>query len=502
MSDIILEVNSIKKEFPGVVALDNVNIKIKRGEVHALVGENGAGKSTLMKILSGVYSQTSGEIIYEGQRVEFTDPKEAQAKGISIIHQEFSLVPYLNSFENIFLGRELKKWNTVLDKAAMRKRTNELLNQLNAKIDPSVPVSRLSIANQQFIEIAKAISIETKILIFDEPTASLIGEDIERLFELIERLKANGVTIIYISHHLDEILHICDSLTCLRDGVWIDTKKVNDVTKQDIIKMMVGREVNNAFPEKNQIENSNKNRLLEVKSLSNDYIDDVSFYLNRGEILGIAGVVGAGRTETVRALIGADPTTKKEVYINNSLVSIKSPTQALEYGISLIPESRKTQGLVLGMTVARNITLPNLKDLQNNIRLIDRKKELEVVNTSIKNLRIKTPNAQQTVRYLSGGNQQKVVLAKWLNTECEILIFDEPTRGIDIGAKEEIYKIMRELTKKGISIIMISSELPEILGMSDRVLVMYKGSIRAELIGDEATQEKVMYYATGGVDNE
>lgn len=502
MSETILEVKNIRKEFPGVVALNNVSFKIKRGEVHALVGENGAGKSTLMKLLSGVYTPTSGEIIYEGKKVEFNDPKDAQAKGISIIHQEFSLIPHLNGIENIFLGRELKKWSTVLDKRLMKSKATDLLDQLNAKIDPTQLVSRLSVANQQFIEIAKAISIETKVLIFDEPTASLTGKDIDKLFELIARLKAQGVTVIYISHHLDEISQICDSLTCLRDGEWIDTKKVSEVTKQDIIKMMVGREVINAFPEKLKVQNSEENRLLNVKKLSNNHIKNISFHLNKGEILGIAGVVGAGRTETVRALIGADQTKEKEVYINDKRASISSPTQALEHGISLIPESRKTQGLVLGMTVAKNITLPNLKVLQNKMRLIDRKKELVIVNNSIKDLRIKTPSANQQVKFLSGGNQQKVVLAKWLNTDCKVLIFDEPTRGIDIGAKEEIYKIMRDLTKKGISIIMISSELPEILGMSDRVLVMYKGEIKAELTGEEATQEKVMYYATGGVDNE
>lgn len=502
MSETILEVKDIRKEFPGVVALNNVSFKIKRGEVHALVGENGAGKSTLMKILSGVYTPTSGEIFYEGNKVGFSDPKEAQSKGISIIHQEFSLIPHLNGIENIFLGRELKKWNTVLDKNKMKEIAKNLLEQLNAKIDSTELVSRLSVANQQFIEIAKAISIETKVLIFDEPTASLTGKDIDKLFELINRLKSQGVTIIYISHHLDEIFNICDSMSCLRDGEWIATKKISEISKQDIIKMMVGREVINAFPEKKSLPNSKESALLNVKKISNNNIKDISFHLNKGEILGIAGVVGAGRTETVRALIGADSSNEKEVFINNKLAFINSPTQALENGICLIPESRKTQGLVLGMTVARNITLPNLKFVQNKYKTINRKKELEVVKNSIKDLRIKTPSANQQVKFLSGGNQQKVVLAKWLNTDCKVLIFDEPTRGIDIGAKEEIYKIMRDLTEKGISIIMISSELPEILGMSNRVLVMYKGRIMAELSGEEATQEKVMYYATGGVDNE
>jgi ribose transport system ATP-binding protein len=354
------------------------------------------------------------------------------------------------------------------------------------------------VANQQFIEIAKAIAIDTKVLIFDEPTASLTGKEIDKLFELISKLKADGVTIIYISHHLDEILHMCDRMTCLRDGEWVGTREVRNVTKQDIVKMMVGREIVNAFPEKPS--RDRKEMLLEVKRLSNKSITDIQFSLKKGEIIGIAGLVGSGRTETVRALIGADPTKEREVYIEQQKVDIKSPTDALAHGIALIPESRKTQGLVLNMTIKNNISLPILKELRNSFGFINMKKEDAMIDQSIKDLLIKTPSARQMVKNLSGGNQQKVVLAKWLNTDCKILIFDEPTRGIDIGAKEEIYKLMRSLADKGLSIIMISSELPEILGMSDRVLVMHKGKIKAEIDGKEADSEKVMYYATGGVD--
>jgi ribose transport system ATP-binding protein len=498
--DNIFEIENITKEFPGVKALKNVSFKIRRGEVHALVGENGAGKSTLMKILSGVYPPTKGKIRLDDKEVKFKDPKEAQKLGISIIHQEFSLIPYLNGVENIFLGRELKKANGLLDKKKMKKEAEAVLKRLNAEIDLLKPVARLSVANQQFIEIAKAIAIDTKILIFDEPTASLTGKEIDKLFELIETLKANGVTIIYISHHLDEIIKMCDRMTCLRDGEWVGTKDVADCTKQDIVKMMVGREIVNAFPIRLNNIGIEYDMLLEVKKLNNHFVKDVRFSLKKGEILGIAGLVGSGRTETVRALMGADPTKEKEVYINGRKVDIKNPTDALAHGICLIPESRKSQGLILGMSIKNNISLPILNKLVSNIGIINKQREDTIINQSIKDLLIKTPSNKQTVKNLSGGNQQKVVLAKWLNAECNIFIFDEPTRGIDIGAKEEIYKLMRNLADKGNSIIMISSELPEILGMSDRVIVMHKGQIKSEIDGRDATSEKVMYYATGGVD--
>lgn len=496
--DNILEVKNITKEFPGVKALKGVNFNIKRGSVHALVGENGAGKSTLMKILSGVYKPTSGEILLDEEIVNFKDPKDAQKAGISIIHQEFSLIPYLNGVDNIFLGREKRKANGLLDKGKMLKEAKDVLKRLNANIDLNKSVASLSVANQQFIEIAKAIAIDTKVLIFDEPTASLTGTEIDKLFELIETLKANGVTIIYISHHLDEILHMCDQLTCLRDGEYVDTRNVADCTKQDIVKMMVGREIVNAFPERPSIDQDKNNVRLEVRKLANNEISDISFDLKEGEILGIAGLVGSGRTEIVRALIGADFAKEKEVYIDGKKVRIKNPTDALSHGICLIPESRKTQGLVLDMTIKNNISLPILRELSSKFRMIDKKREQDVINQSIKDLLIKTPSSRQMVKHLSGGNQQKVVLAKWLNTESNVLIFDEPTRGIDIGAKEEIYQLIRILADKGISIIMISSELPEILGMSDRVIVMHKGKLKTVMDGRKATQEKIMHYATGG----
>jgi len=495
----VLEIQQITKKFPGVTALNNVSFNIKKGEVHALVGENGAGKSTLMKILSGVYQPTSGKIVLDGKEVTFKDPKEAQQLGISIIHQEFSLIPYLSGVDNIFLGRELKRKNGLLHKAKMKAQAEAVLKRLNADINLDKPVARLSVANQQFIEIAKAISIETKVLIFDEPTASLTGKEIDKLFELIDTLKRSGVTIIYISHHLEEILKICDTLTCLRDGEFVGTRSVKELTKQDIVKMMVGREIENAYPERSAEAAKDETVVLEVRKLSNAHLKNVSFSLRRGEILGVAGLVGSGRTETARALIGADKASEKEVFVDGKKADIQSPTDALAYGICLIPESRKTQGLILDMTVKNNISLPILKDLSQFLGLINHHKEESVASQSIKDLLIKTPSSKQKVKHLSGGNQQKVVLAKWLNTGCHIFIFDEPTRGIDIGAKEEIYKLMRQLADRGNSIIMISSELPEVLGMSDRILVMHKGEIKSELPGRTVTEEEVMTYATGGV---
>ena len=497
--DYILEIENITKEFPGVKALKGVNFNVERGEIHALVGENGAGKSTLMKILSGVYNPTTGGIKLNGEKTDFKNPREAQESGISIIHQEFSLIPYLNGVDNIFLGREIRHRSGLLNKRKMRKKAESVLKRLKADIDLNKPVNQLSVAKQQFIEIAKAIAIETKVLIFDEPTASLTGNEVDKLFELIETLKSEGVTIIYISHHLDEILEMCDSLTCLRDGEWVETRRVADSTKQDIVKMMVGREIVNIFPDRTENKEVSDEILLQVENLSNEDIKDIKFNLKKGEILGIAGLVGAGRTETVRALIGADKVDKSKVYINGNKVNIKNPTDALENGVCLIPESRKTQGLILGMSIKNNIGLTIIRKLTNRLGIINRKKEMGIINKSVEDLLIKTPSINQKVKNLSGGNQQKVVLAKWLNTESHILIFDEPTRGIDIGAKEEIYKLMRSLANEGKSIIMISSELPEVLGMSDRVIVMHKGKIKNIINAEEATSENVMYYATGGV---
>lgn len=495
--DKILQLIDIVKVFPGVKALDGVNIDIIRGEIHALVGENGAGKSTLMKILSGIYRPTNGKVVLGGKEIILENTKQAQELGITIIHQEFSLIPYLNAVENIFLGRELRKRNGLLDKKLMKEKAQELLKRIEVEINLEKSVDGLSVAEQQFIEIAKALSVNANFLILDEPTATLTEGEVAHLFNLMRTLKKNGVSMIFISHHMDEIFQISDRFSVLRDGKWIGTEVTNKVTKDDIIRMMVGRDLKETFPERAYLK-IEKEVLLEVKKLKNKRVKDVSFKLNKGEILGICGLVGSGRTEVVRALIGADKVMVKEIYMKGKKVDIKSPYEALKYSIALIPEDRKSQGLVLESSVKSNISLSGLTKITNKFNFIDKVKEINIVEKYVSSLKIKTPDIYRLVRNLSGGNQQKVVIAKCLNTGCEILIFDEPTRGIDVGAKAEIYKLMRELVDRGISIIMISSELPEILGMSDRILVMYKGEITGEISAKEANQEKIMYYATGG----
>lgn len=501
MSNEILRLVDIKKEFPGAKALDGVGFNVIRGEINALVGENGAGKSTLMKILSGVYKQTSGKVFYEGKELNLENPKQAQNLGISIIHQEFSLIPYLNTVENIFLGRELRKSNGLMDKKRMEKEAKDLLKKIDVEVDLDLPVDDISVAEKQFVEMAKAIYGNSKLLILDEPTATLTGGEVKHLFDLMRTLKENGVTMIFISHHMDEIFDIADRVTVLRDGEYIGTETIDKATEDSIIRMMVGRELKDVYPKSGDKE-KNKKVVLEVKELKNYKVENVAFKLNKGEILGISGLVGSGRTEVVRALIGADKVEKKEVYIQGKKVNIKTPYEALECGIALIPEDRKSQGLVLDQSVKNNVSLAGLFKFKNKFGKINRNKENNIVRDYVASLNIKTPSINQFVKNLSGGNQQKVVIAKCLNTDCQILIFDEPTRGIDVGAKSEIYKLMRQLVKKGISIIMISSELPEILGMSDRILVMYKGEIKGELSPEEASQEKIMYYATGGVVND
>lgn len=501
LMDEILKLVDIKKHFPGAKALDGVSFNVIRGEINALVGENGAGKSTLMNIISGVYKQTSGKLFFEGKELNFDNPKQAQALGISIIHQEFSLIPYLNTVENIFLGRELRKSNGLLDKNRMKKEARELLQRIDVMVDLDAMVDDLSVAQKQFIEIAKALSINAKFLILDEPTAPLTGKEVEHLFELMRTLKKNGVTMIFISHHMDELFEIADRVTVFRDGKFVAIEEIGKLTEDSIIRMMVGRELKDVYP-KSIFDKKNAEVILDVKQLKNKKVKDVSFKLNKGEILGIAGLVGSSRTEVIRALIGADKTESKEVYIKGKRVNIKNPYDALKSGIALIPEDRKSQGLVIGESIKNNISLVGLYKILNKSGFINKKKESIIAKEYVTSLNIKTPSIEQEVKNLSGGNQQKVVIAKCLNTDCDILIFDEPTRGIDVGAKAEIYKLMRQLVKKGISIIMISSELQEILGMSDRTLVMCKGEIKGELSCEEATQEKIMYYATGGAIND
>ncbi|MDW8206972.1 MAG: sugar ABC transporter ATP-binding protein [Chloroherpetonaceae bacterium] len=486
----------ISKQYPGVRALDDVSLTVYPGEVHALLGENGAGKSTLMKILAGAQSRDSGEILLYGQPVAIDSPHRAMELGIAIIYQEFNLVPYLSAGENIFLGREPRATLPgFVDFKALYRMAQEILDRLGVKIDARTPVNQLSVAQQQMVEIAKAASQQARILVMDEPSATLTDHELQALFQLIRQLRDEGVSILYISHRLEEIFEICDRATILRDGRWIATRSVSDLTREEIIRLMVGRELREAIP-KVAVEPGPP--ALAVKHLNRaGVLHDVSFHVCRGEIVGLAGLVGAGRTETARAIFGADPIDSGTIEVFGRPVTIRSPQDAIRHGIGLVTEDRKQQGLVLGMAVRENTTLANLGAL-SSLGFIRRNAERQVAEQYRKSLAIKTPSIEQTVQNLSGGNQQKVVLAKWLFTGSKILIFDEPTRGIDVGAKSEIYRLMNDLAAQGVAILMISSELPEILGMSDRILVMHEGRIAGELSRAEATQEKIMHLATGG----
>lgn len=494
----ILEMKGISKHFYGVQALAKVDLRVEEGEVHVLVGENGAGKSTLMKILSGAYQRDSGEIFFDGEKLELSSPLAAQEKGISIIYQEFNLIPGLTVAENIYLGREPQKKSGLVDWKKLYKNTSKVLDRLDTDINPKILVKKLSVAEQQFVEIAKALSFGSKLIIMDEPSATLTPGEIRKLFNVIENLKADAVSIIYISHHLDELFEIGDSVTVLRDGELISRDQVKDVDKDYIIKQMVGRELTKSFPERKKEPGE---VVLEINNISRaGILNNISFDLRKGEILGIAGLVGSGRTELVRAIYGADLKDKGEIKLFGNKVEINSPKDSIENGIGLLPEDRKQQGLVLEQPVKSNVTLARLEELVDKY-LINQNKEEKEVNKFVDDLNIKTPSIETLAKSLSGGNQQKVVLAKWLFTDSNILIFDEPTRGIDVGAKFEIYLLMNKLTELGKSIIMISSDMPEIIGMSDRVLVVHQGEITGEFNKEELTQEKIMQSAAGEVEN-
>lgn len=494
MPEILLEMKNIQKYFAGVHALDDVSISINAGEVHALVGENGAGKSTLMKILSGIYQKDGGSIIYKGQEVEISSPLEAQIMGITMIHQELNLMPHLTVAENIFIGREPTR-GIFVDDTKSNKMAKELLDSLNIDIDPTVRVNTLSIAKQQMVEIAKALSFEnTSLLIMDEPTAALTEGEIQDLFKMIRDLRAQGKSIIYISHRLEELPQIADRVTVLRDGQYIDTLNIEDATRQKIISMMVGREIYYDPKEKSNVP-EDAPVILEVRNLVANNVKNVSFKLRKGEILGFAGLMGAGRTETMRAIFGADPLASGEIYMNGEKVEIKSPYDAVSHGISYLSEDRRAFGLAIGLSVKENAVMASIEEFSSTL-FMDDKKIADVTNEYVEKLSVKTPSINQLVRNLSGGNQQKLVVAKWLIKDSEIFIFDEPTRGIDVGAKSEIYDLMEQLVNEGKSIIMISSEIPELLRMSDRIVVMCEGRITGELDISEATQEKIMSYAT------
>ena len=470
MGEVILTMKGIDKSFPGVHALDHVDLEVCRGEVHALMGENGAGKSTLMKVLTGIYSKDAGTITYEGKEVEFHNPREAQEAGVVIVHQELNMMNHLTVAQNIFIGREFMK-GFLIDDARMNVEAKKLFDQLGIDINPAEKMGNLTVGKQQMCEIAKAISHEAKVIIFDEPSAALTESEIEELFKIIRDLREKQLGIVYISHRMDEIKVITDRVTVMRDGTYVGTLITKDCTKDDIINMMVGRVIYEE-PKTHSMVAPDAPVVLKVDHLNaGKLVKDISFELRKGEILGFSGLMGAGRTETARAIFGADPKESGDIYVNGKKVEINSPKDAVKLGLGYLSEDRKRYGVVVGKTVAENSTLASLEEFVKG-RLIDKKKENNATLKYVDRLQTKTPSIDQLVINLSGGNQQKVVIAKWLVRNCDILIFDEPTRGIDVGAKNEIYHLMSELAAEGKSIIMISSEMPEVLRMSDRIIVM------------------------------
>lgn len=504
MEQYVLEMREITKEFPGVKALNNVSFKVHPGEIHALCGENGAGKSTLMKVLSGVYpfGTYTGDIYINGQLQRFHDIRASEEAGIAIINQELSVIKQMTIGENIFLGNEPHRFG-VIDWPQLYYKTSQCLDEVGLKLRPETKVGDLGVGQQQMVEIAKALSKQAKILILDEPTAALTESEVETLMGILRRLRSNGVTCIYISHKLGEVLTIADTVTVLRDGETIATKPIAETSENDIVSLMVGRELSERFP---RVDHQSGDVVLEVKNFNvydptnpaRQIIFDANFSVRRGEILGISGLMGAGRTELVSSIFGGfTGHNNGEIYIDGKKVEIKSPVEAINYGLALVTEDRKRLGLVLEQEIQKNLTLASL-DKFCNFNVINTNEEIKECNNSVAALRIKTPSLISRANNLSGGNQQKVVLGKWLMTKPKILIMDEPTRGIDVGAKFEIYNIMNELKKEGVAIIMVSSELPEILGMSDRILVMHEGRFNGEFLHFEADQEKIMVAATGG----
>jgi ribose transport system ATP-binding protein len=493
--NILVLMEGIEKRFPGVHAIAAGHFELRAGEVHALLGENGAGKSTLMKVLAGIYSKDGGRIFIKGREVEVPSPKAAQDLGISMIHQELNLMPHLTVAQNIFIGREPRSRFGVLDDKAINVRAQELFENLRIKLNPTAKVADLTVAMQQMVEIAKALSFGFEVLIMDEPTAALTDTEINELFRIIRQLRERGVGVVYISHRLEEIKLIADRVTVMRDGHYIDTVNTADVTIDRIINMMVGRTIYESAPEVPEV--PNEEVLLEVRGLNRGrQVRDVSFNLKRGEILGFAGLVGAGRTEVSRAIFGADRATSGTVLVRGKPVQIRSPEDAVRAGIGYLSEDRKRYGLALGMDVETNVVLATFQRFLRWLGWVDTARTKETAKRYVDALAVKTPSLQQRVKNLSGGNQQKVIIGKWLTANTDVLIFDEPTRGIDVGAKSEIYKLLNELAQEGKGIIMISSELPEVLRMSHRIVVMCEGRITGELSSQEATQEKIMALAT------
>ena len=497
LSENMLSFQHISKSFPGVKALRDVSFSIRKGEVHALVGENGAGKSTLLNILKGIYQPDEGQIIYDGSSIKIKSPGHASSIGINMVHQEINLVPELTVGQNILLGNEPMGKGIAINYRELYKRCNEALKELDCPFSDKEQVKKLSAAQMQMIAIARSLMYNSKVVAFDEPTASLSNAETRHLFEIINKLKNNGTSIIYVSHRLEEIFEIADRVTVLRDGKVIDTLNVKDVDKKTLVRLMVGREVSEYM--QHTANYSTEEVALKVENLTSDGVfENVSFELKRGEILGISGLVGSKRTDVVRAIFGADKFTSGNIYMNGKPIKIKSPNKAIKAGIALLPEERKSQGFIKLMSNDMNVNISSLDKSMKRGKLDYRvlKKNTEYY---IKELKITPPNPDMETTNLSGGNQQKIVLAKWLSINSQIIIFDEPTRGLDVGAKSEIYRLMDEFVRNGNSIIMVSSELPEILGMSDRIIVMHEGKAVATLNGAEATEVDVLHYAMGGI---
>ncbi|WP_126428605.1 sugar ABC transporter ATP-binding protein [Brevibacillus marinus] len=493
----LLQMTGISKSFPGVKALDNVHFHIDEGEVVGLLGENGAGKSTLMKILSGIYTPDAGEIWLGGQKIVLRGPKDSQKAGISMIHQELNLLPHLTVAENIFI-QSLPKKGVSLDKKRLFRDTQRLLDELGFDINPKTLVGELTVGAQQMVEIAKALSFQAKVIIMDEPTSAITEQETAKLFEIIRSLKAKGIAIIYISHRMEEIYEICDRVVVLRDGCNAGGGWSKELKPEQIVKMLAGREMTQIYPKRKG--QPGQEVVMEVRGYTRKgFFENISFTLYKGEILGFSGLMGSGRTELMESIFGVEPVEAGELWVNGQQANIRSTRDAIAKGLAFVPEDRRQHGMIGNFTVAHNVTLATLKNIAGFLQKINFKRESEIADKYIAQLRIKTPHSDVVIANLSGGNQQKVILAKWLESNPSILILDEPTRGIDIGAKSEIYHMIQELADQGTSIIMISSELPEVLGISDRILVMANGKITGEFKREEATPEKIMLCATKGV---
>lgn len=490
-----VEMNNISKRFGGVKALTDVSLKIKKGEIHALIGENGAGKSTLMKILSGAYQKDSGQIIIDGEEAKISSPKDAKDLGVAVIYQEFMLAPDLTVAENIFIDKLVQSGFIINWKELKRKAKEQLLKLGFEDIDPGAKVETLSVAYQQVVEICKCLTRNSKVLVLDEPTAVLTFSEIKKLFEIIRQLKKDGVSIIYISHRLEEIFELCDNITVLKDGNYVDTVETGSIDKNKLLTMMVGREISQLFPSR---ESKIGKEVLKVEQLcSGNLVDDVSFSIRAGEIVGFSGLVGAGRTETMRAIFGVEKIDSGKIIYFGEEVRFKDPKEAIQQGFGLLPEDRKKQGLLLEQSIRMNTTLASMKKIKNKLDIINHNKEKEYVKNLLASINTKYGDAEDNANSLSGGNQQKIALAKWLAADCKCIVFDEPTRGVDVGAKTEIYKVMNHLAEQGVAIIMISSEMPEIIGMCDRAIIMRQGKISGELDKKELTENSLIKYAMG-----